>query len=156
MHLRLGDGQRRRWSGRCTVVHRFLVLWVAKLVVRIVVVVRGSALLVQGLFVHHGSIIDPFDILLLSQITNVRFVVVDDRRPQIGRVARQSVQLTKHTAFVHRPQLVDGTVDVAVVSGGDFSHQRRVVVVQPAAGPVLDRSALQGAGRGMMGVVVML
>uniref|UniRef100_A0A8D8N091 (northern house mosquito) hypothetical protein n=1 Tax=Culex pipiens TaxID=7175 RepID=A0A8D8N091_CULPI len=97
-------------------------------------------------------------LLLAVQVADVRFVVVDDGGPQVGRVGRrQGVQLAKDAALVHRAQLVDRAVQVAVVPGRDFRHERGVVVVQPATGPVLDRSALQGAaGWRMVGVVVML
>lgn len=69
--------------------------------------------------------------VVVPQVADVqRFVVVNETRPEIG--AAQAAQRAEDT-----------TVQVAVVATRYVRHQWGVVIVQPTAGPVLDRSSLQ-------------
>lgn len=51
-------------------------------------------------------------------------------------------------AIIHQPQLINGQrpMNVAILTGRYLGHKRWIMVVQPTAGPVLDRATLQRIG----------
>lgn len=72
--------------------------------------------------------------VVVAQVAHVQgLVVVDKAGAEI--CGAETPQGTEHTA-----------VQVAVVPGGYVRHEWRVVIVQPTAGPVLDRASLQLEG----------